>query len=75
MVDPWVDSEQAHREYALTVLPEIPTSQCWSAVVVAVAHEQFRALAAEQWKLLLTPDGVLVDFKGLVPRQVDALRL
>ena len=75
VVDPWVDSEQAHREYALTVLPEIPTSQCWSAVVVAVAHEQFRALAAEQWKLLLTPDGVLVDFKGLVPRQVDALRL
>ena len=75
VVDPWVDSEQAHREYALTVLPEIPRSQCWSAVVVAVAHEQFRALAAEQWKLLLTPDGVLVDFKGLVPRQVDALRL
>ena len=73
VVDPWVDLNK-RTVRALTVLPEIPRSQCWSAVVVAVAHEQFRALAAEQWKHF-TPDGVLVDFKGLVPRQVGALRL
>lgn len=73
--DPWVDPKEAQREYGLTVLPEIPSGQCWSAVVVAVAHQQFRALAAEQWKLLLTSDGVLVDLKGLVPRELGALRL
>ena len=53
----------------------IPSGQCWSAVVVAVAHEQFRALPPEQWQPLLKSDGVLVDLKGLVPRQVGALRL
>ena len=75
VVDPWVDSEQARREHGLKVLPVIPSGQCWSAVVVAVAHEQFRALPPEQWQPLLESDGVLVDLKGLVPREVGALRL
>ena len=75
IVDPWVDPEEAQREYGVEVLPEIPSGQFWSAVVVAVAHKRFKALPAEQWEQMLTPDGVLVDLKGLVPRQVCALRL
>ena len=75
VVDPWVDPEQAQREYHLTVLPEIPCGPSWSAVVVAVAHEQFKALSAEQWQQMINPDGVFVDLKGLVPRQVGAMRL
>ena len=75
VVDPWVDREEAQRDYGLTVLPEIPSGKCWSAVVVAVAHQQFRELPAYQWQQLITPDGLLVDLKGLVPRQLQALRL
>lgn len=75
VVDPWVDPEEAQREYGLTVLPEIPSGQCWSVVVVAVAHQQFRAQTAYQWQQLITSDGMLVDLKGLVPRQLADLRL
>ena len=75
VVDPWVDPEEAQREYGLTVLPEIPIGQCWSAVVAGVAHQQFRALTAYQWQQMITSDGMLVDLKGLVPRQLQALRL
>lgn len=75
LVDPWVDPEEAQREYGLTVLPEIPADQCWSAVVAAVAHRQFTALPAEQWRQLLEPTGVLLDLKGIVPRVLGALRL
>lgn len=75
VVDPWVDPSEAQREIGLEVLPEIPTGQCWSAVLVAVAHDQFRALPAGEWQSLLTPDGVIVDMKGLIPRQVGALRI
>ena len=46
-----------------------------SAVVVAVAHEQFKALAEAQWKQLIVPDGVLVDLKGLLSRELQAIRL
>jgi UDP-N-acetyl-D-galactosamine dehydrogenase len=75
LVDPWANAEEAQREYNLTVLTDIPTDLCWSAVVAAVAHRQFAELAAEQWQQLLTPGGVLVDLKGILPRELGALRL
>jgi UDP-N-acetyl-D-galactosamine dehydrogenase len=75
LVDPWVNAEEAQREYGLTVLPEIPTGQRWSAVVAAVAHRQFMVLPAEHWRQLLEPAGVLLDLKGIVPRELGALRL
>ncbi len=75
VVDPWVDAEEAQREYSLTVVPEIPSGHSWSAVVAAVAHRQFTALPAEQWLRLMEPAGVLLDLKGIVPREHGALRL
>jgi UDP-N-acetyl-D-galactosamine dehydrogenase len=75
LVDPWVIAEEAQREYGLTVLPEVPTGQCWSAVVAAVSHREFTELPAEYWRQLLEPAGVLLDLKGIVPRELGALRL
>jgi len=75
LVDPWVDPEEAHREYGFTVLGKIPADRRWSAVVAAVAHREFAALSAEAWKELVEPNGVLVDLKGIVSRQIGALRL
>ena len=75
VVDPWVDGAEARREYGLTVLPEIPSCQCWSAVVSAVEHRQFTVLPAEHWRQLLEPGGVLLDLKGIVPRELAVLRL
>ena len=75
VVDPWVDSSEAKRAFGLEVLSEIPNGRCWSAVVVAVAHQQFSSLTAEQWQKLLTPYGVLIDLKGLLPRKLQAIRL
>ncbi len=75
VVDPWVDPKEAQRDYGLTVMLEIPLGERYAAVVAAVAHQQFRAWSAELWQRLITPDGVLVDLKGLVPRQLGALRL
>ena len=75
LVDPWVNAEEAQRIYNLTVLPHIPTGQCWRAVVAAVAHRQFTVLPAEHWRQLLEPSGVLLDLKGIAPRELGALRL
>ena len=75
LVDPWVDPKEARHEYGLTVLREIPSNQVWSAVVAAVAHREFASLSTETWSHLLEPTGVLVDLKGIVPRELGALRL
>jgi len=75
VVDPWVDPEEAAREYGLTVNADMPPQDTYAAVVAAVAHRQFAELALEQWQQLLTPSGVLLDLKGIVPRTMGALRL
>jgi UDP-N-acetyl-D-galactosamine dehydrogenase len=75
VVDPWVDSEEAQRLYGLEVTSEIPTTGNYCAVVLAVAHQQFAAFSCQEWRQLVAPGGVLLDLKGIVPRQLGALRL
>ncbi len=75
VVDPWVDGAEARREYGLAVQVEPPAEQRYAAVVAAVAHREFAAWGAEQWQLLLQPGGLLLDLKGIIPRELQPLRL
>jgi UDP-N-acetyl-D-galactosamine dehydrogenase len=75
VVDPWVDSAEAMRDYGLTVLPVAPEGMHFSAVIAAVAHRDFIGWSDEQWLSLLSSDGVLFDLKGIVPRKLGAIRL
>ena len=75
VVDPWVDGAEARREYGLAVQVEPPAEQRYPAVVAAVAHREFAAWGAEQWQLLLQPGGLLLDLKGIIPRELQPLRL
>ncbi len=75
VVDPWVNPQEAQVEYGLEVLAEIPAGNCYNAVVAAVAHHQFASQPAEHWQRLLEPRGVLLDLKGIVPRELQAIRL
>ena len=75
VVDPWVDVDEAQREYGLNVVSEIPADSRYAAVVAAVAHHQFVALESPQWQQLLDVDGVLLDLKGVIPRELQPIRL
>ena len=75
MVDPWVDAEEARREYGLTVLATIPNENRYGAVITAVAHRQFLAIPEASWRELLLSGGVLLDLKGVMPRALQPLRL
>lgn len=68
VVDPWASSEDAMREYnvALTDIKDVKDADC---VIVAVAHNEFKALTLDDIKKLYkdTADDekVLIDIKGL----------
>ena len=70
VVDPWVDPDEAVREYGLRVSSTLPTEGQYAAAVAAVAHQQFVAINSEQWRQLLTKNGALLDLKGIVPREL-----
>jgi len=75
VVDPWVDPEEALREYGLNVMKSIPCDARYGAVAVVVAHRDFASLRPDQWHQLLLPGGVLLDVKGIVPRELGAIRI
>lgn len=68
VVDPWASERDAMHEYGvtLTALSDIKNADC---VIVAVAHDEFKALSLDDIKKLFIecPDNekVLLDVKGL----------
>ncbi len=69
--DPNVDADEAFHEYSVR-LTAAPEAGAYDAVILAVAHQQFRDLGVDRIRALLKPGGVLYDIKYLFPReQVD----
>ncbi|MCP4995931.1 MAG: Vi polysaccharide biosynthesis UDP-N-acetylglucosamine C-6 dehydrogenase TviB [Gammaproteobacteria bacterium] len=64
--DPWVDGDEAKQEYGIDLLPS-PEAGTYDAVILAVAHQEFEQMGAEQIRALCKPDGVLFDVKYLLP--------
>lgn len=75
VVDPWAEPAEAQREYGLHLRQELPTGERYAVVIAAVPHREFVGLDVDSWQQLLEPGGVLVDLKGIVPRQLGAVRL
>jgi UDP-N-acetyl-D-galactosamine dehydrogenase len=71
--DPWADADEARRAYGIELLPAAPQLDTYDAVIVAVAHDQFRELGPQGARAYGRPHALLYDIKSLYPRdQVDA---
>ena len=67
--DPWVDADEAAAEYGLSCLGEMPDApDTYSAIIAAVAHEQFTKLSADRLRTFGIQDAVLFDVKNVLPR-------
>ena len=64
--DPLVDAENALDEYSISMLAE-PQPDTYDAVIIAVAHNEFRANGAAGLRALCKADGILYDVKYLLP--------
>jgi UDP-N-acetyl-D-glucosamine/UDP-N-acetyl-D-galactosamine dehydrogenase len=69
--DPWVEHAEAESEYGISLV-EAPRSGHYDAVVLAVAHDQFRALGAAGIRAFGKPEAILFDVKHVLTRsEVD----
>jgi len=69
--DPWVDKQEAQHEYSITVV-DSPIKGGYDAIVLAVAHDEFRKMSIEDIKALGKDNYVLYDIKYLLKsNQVD----
>jgi UDP-N-acetyl-D-galactosamine dehydrogenase len=72
--DPWVEPEEAVHEYGLTPVAK-PEEGKYDAVILAVAHNQFKALGAEGIRKLGKPQHILYDLKYVLSPAESDLRL
>lgn len=70
--DPWANKENVKREYDIDIVSELPTGEKFDAVILAVAHNQFKELDI---KSLVVDNGVVYDVKGILDRTIIDGRL
>jgi UDP-N-acetyl-D-galactosamine dehydrogenase len=63
--DPWVSAEDARNECGLELMKALPEQGGYHAVVLAVAHDQYKTLGVDAVRAFTAPGGVIYDIKGL----------
>lgn len=72
--DPWADAQCAHHEYGLA-LTAAPNQQGYDAIVLAVAHQEFKAMGNAAIHAFGKPKHVVYDLKHLLNADEADLRL
>lgn len=72
--DPQVNKAQAERMYGIRLI-EHPETNAYDAIILAVAHREFRELGADVIHGWGKPEHVLYDLKYVLPRAEVDLRL
>jgi UDP-N-acetyl-D-galactosamine dehydrogenase len=72
--DPWVSAEEAQHEYQVKPILE-PQENYYDAIILAVAHQQFRAMGASHIRTLGKSNHVLYDLKYVFTPDETDLRL
>ena len=72
--DPWVAAEDAIREYGLAPIQKLENNH-YDAIVIAVAHDQFKHMAISEFKALGKTQHVLYDLKYILDQQDSSIRL
>lgn len=70
--DPWASPEEVQHEYGLIIKGNLNESIDYSAVILAVAHNEFMKIDLQAYK---TRGAILYDVKGILPRELVHARL
>ncbi|WP_000463176.1 Vi polysaccharide biosynthesis UDP-N-acetylglucosamine C-6 dehydrogenase TviB, partial [Acinetobacter baumannii] len=72
--DPWIDPTEAEHEYGITPVQSVEKNT-YDAVILAVAHEQFKEMGATAIRALGKNNHVLYDLKYVLSQAESDIRL
>lgn len=74
IVDPWCSSEEARREYGLSLVKNVQKST-YDGIILAVSHHEFKSMGSGAIKALGKANSVIYDLKYVLPKSEVDLRL
>ncbi|MGB3752413.1 MAG: Vi polysaccharide biosynthesis UDP-N-acetylglucosamine C-6 dehydrogenase TviB [Parerythrobacter sp.] len=74
VADCWAESEGAKRLYGIDLVSE-PENDAYDAIILTVAHDEYRELGADAIRAYGKPAHILYDLKNILPRNQSDLRL
>lgn len=74
ILDPWCSSEEANSTYGLTVMNKAEEGD-YDAVILAVAHDEFKVMGVDNIKALCKPEHLIYDLKYILKKEEVDLRL
>lgn len=72
--DPWADAEETRHEYAIDLVAQ-PEQGRYDAIILAVAHDQFKAMGSEAIHALGRVNHVVYDLKYVLDHAQSDIRL
>ena len=72
--DPWVNADEAEHEYGIRPITAPNTGE-YDAIIIAVAHDQFKALGAGGIRAFGKKASIIFDVKHILPRDAVDGRL
>jgi UDP-N-acetyl-D-galactosamine dehydrogenase len=72
--DPWVDPKEAQQEFAIDLV-DAPQSGMYDGIVLAVAHDQFKKMTADEIRSFGRSSHVLYDLKYVLDKTQSDIRL
>tara|TARA_B100000700_G_scaffold219364_1_gene241302 strand:- start:186 stop:1475 length:1290 start_codon:yes stop_codon:yes gene_type:complete len=72
--DPWADHEEVKKNLKITLVSNVNNSS-YNAIIVAVAHNEFKKMGFEKIKKFGEDDAVIYDIKNIFPDGSDCIRL
>jgi UDP-N-acetyl-D-galactosamine dehydrogenase len=72
--DPWIEAEVAKAEYDISMRNQ-PVENSYDAIILAVAHDNFRELGIDQIRKFGKSNSIIFDIKYLFPIEENLYRL
>ena len=74
--DPYIRNEK-YVKNDFTFLNNLPIdgSVKFDAIIISVAHNEFKLIDINKWRNLINTNNVIYDLKGILPRELNPMRL
>ena len=72
--DPWVSVDKTQQEYGISTIQQ-PEKDIYDSIILAVAHNQFKSMDAQNIRAFGKASHILYDLKNVLPKEAVEIRL